>query len=158
LHTHHLSFSNEEVLKKYPKFQIEIKDAQLHGLWTEGDAWDSEQIGSVINLQVHFENPRPVAVEIQSFKLDNSPNMTRVTLAEKGEIYDLPHLKFSATRLDNLNDCPVHTEKGITFDGWLQFILRGVQPQNLEGAAPMLIIADSSGEKHPVSCPELHRT
>jgi hypothetical protein len=158
LHTDSLYFTNEELLKQYPKLQLKINSAHIQGLWEpDANIWIDGTIGSIINLEVHFDNPRRKAVDILSFKLDNSPNMNRVTLAAQGEIFNLPNKSFPSTPLDNLNSCPIHAEKGISFDGWLQFILRGIQPQTLVGGTPTLIVVDSSGEEHSISCPVLHR-
>lgn len=144
--------SHEKLYAAYPKLNIEIQQVQLKGLWhldkPEEAFSEGDLIGSVINIQVRFENPRyNRAVNIQSFKLDTNPQVPRITSAEKGEIYELPHFK-GGTPLNNLNQCPIHAEQGHPFEGWLQFILSGVQPESLSRATPRLVIVDLSGEEH----------
>ncbi|MGB9181826.1 MAG: hypothetical protein WCB68_21525 [Pyrinomonadaceae bacterium] len=156
------SEGNKELLMSYPKLNIEIQQTQLVSHWTKIDPNDylkGDVIGSVVNIYVRFKNPRQMAVDIQNFKLDTAPLIARVTPAESGKIYELPHFKdvLAGVRLDNLNNCPIHAEQGHPFEGWLQFVISGVQPEILESSTPTLIIEDVFGEKHPQVCPPLVR-
>jgi hypothetical protein len=148
----------KELKKHYPSLEIVIQKAQLLGHFKHKDdkGWDLEPLGSVINIQLHFENPNPRAIEIKGFKLNTDPPVTRITPAEKGDIYESPNFKM-LTSLNNLNECPIHAEQRQPFDGWLQFILKGVQPQSLEGATPTVIIVDSWGIEHRRGTPALKR-
>jgi hypothetical protein len=151
----------QELLKHYPKLEIEIQDSRLIGLWhldePEKPFSDGALIGSVVTLQVHFENPRAQAVDVRGFKLDTNPYVARITPAEAGAIYPFPHSRNEKERLENLNQCPIHAEQRQPFDGWLQFQLKGVKPDELQGATPTLLIVDSSGEKHWRGTPALKR-
>lgn len=152
-----------EIHKAYPQLEIEIKQAQLKTYFDPSptkNPFDAQLVGSVINIQVHFENPRERAVDIQSIKLNTDPNVTRITPAERGEIFychDYFGKEITGKRLNNLNECPIHAERRHPFDGWLQFILQGVLPEKLRGATPTVVMVDSSGQEHRRGCPSLQQ-
>ncbi len=155
------SLGNNEILKSYPKLETSILVAELREYrdLTENRRFGlPAHLGSIVNINLHFENPRPKAIEIKQFKLTTFSDAVRTTVAQTGEIRERPAVGVSGEAqglaLPNLNGRPICAEQREPFEGWLQFIVK-VPPESIRGSIADLTIIDGSGEEHVLQVPRL---
>lgn len=147
--------SREFIDNNYPKVDIRITALPLHTYYGQrADAnYPQWPLGTIVNLQVCFKNPRPL--KVRRFNLVTSGP---VISAETGQIKDNPHrdasgqlVPFGTELPPNLADLKVDIARGNVTDGWLQFIIRDIPPQKMLNPADFVVrlhIVDESGEEH----------
>jgi hypothetical protein len=156
------SLSNDVVLADYKKIEPAIQKVELKGYYdfTVKDLME-QCLGSVINMKVRFENPRQSLIDVVNFKLDTSPQIERITVAQKGQIHEgLNRLDINVVaagkELDNLaTQLPIAAEYKTPHEGWLQFVILGVPPKYLAGATPTVVVVAATGEEHRRGCQSL---
>jgi len=142
----------------YPKVAMEIKPSDLRSYFQyrkseQGTDLPSERLGTVVTLWVLLLNPRPL--KVRQFKLVTSGP---VVTAQHGVIRETPHrdtagrnVSTGQERSPNLADLKIDVEKNNITEGWLQFIVLGVEPEKMLDPSTFvtrLHIVDESGEEH----------
>ncbi len=152
--------TNAALIEKYPKLNFELLVATITPYYDFEHLSelieDSSLKGVFVNTKIRFTNPRLNAIKISAFKLNTAPDIQRVTLATQGDLYLKSNLMKGQRQLrgpltPNLQDSvPLIAERGVPFEGWLQFYLPGVRREVLLGKKPSVIALDDSGEGHPL--------
>lgn len=160
--------TNDDLLSAHPKLKIEIQEYQLRRYWKYRIADNAtgrfplDVAGSTINLKVRLTNPRNEQIEVSGFKLDTLQPEKRRTSAKTGTISEKPATGVGAegahvgAKLEpNLNECPFQTEPGTPAEGWLQFIILDLPPEEFQNSTPTLVVTDSRSIEHPRLCAAL---
>jgi hypothetical protein len=142
----------------YPKVAMEIKPSDLRSYFQyrksdQGTDLPTERLGTVVTLWVQLRNPRPL--KVRQFKLVTSGP---VVTAQHGAIRETPHrdtagrnVSTGQERYPNLADLKIYVEKDNITEGWLQFIVPGVEPEKMLDPSTFVVrlhIVDESGEEH----------
>jgi hypothetical protein len=159
----HLSVTNEDLLKTYPKLAIQIRDSVFSWL-----IYDPPQLCNepcIVTLLLKLTNDRQTTITIETVKLATTINLSKhVAYAESGlEVW--PRRYVSAGRdghqgnaLPNLNaTTPLKLAAGESVDGALQFKFDSIRYMEPTGNAVeheqfRLFLIDTEGECHPAFC------
>lgn len=106
-----------------------------------------------MTLWVRLHNPRPL--KVRQFKLVTSGP---VVIAQTGEIQETPHRDVAGRhvlggeeRYPNLADAKIDVDRNNITEGWLQFIVTGVEPERMLDPSTFVVrlhLVDESGEEH----------
>jgi hypothetical protein len=152
------------VRDKYPKLNVEIRQARLTPHYNFDERPAHAITGSLITLQIEFRNPQSSQLRVKDFKLNTCPHVERITSASAGLIYGKVWMENgrpeNRDRLTpNLKDgVPIEADHEEPIAGWLQFYLSKVKPGQLDGRAVNLVIVDDTGVEHGIGTPVLSVT
>ncbi|HEV8589852.1 MAG TPA: hypothetical protein VGQ72_13340 [Pyrinomonadaceae bacterium] len=152
------SINQDFINQNYRKAFIEIEPLPLRTFfrYRKSDAgYDlpTEYLGTVVTMRVRVTPFR--LLKLRSFKLITSGP---ILSPERGEIRETPHIaadgqlvKTGKEYAPNLASLEIDVDRNDTLEGWLQFIVKGVLPNQMLNPASFVVrlhVIDETTEEH----------